>query len=219
MGAALAGRAEVDFARMLLGVVDEFLHRLDRQLGGIDDDHLRRLRHQRHRHEVLLDVVVQALVQRRRQRMVRPAHEEGVAVGPGLGGHAGAHGAARAPPPPLVVDHHRLPQLGGQLLGQRTGEGVGAAPGRERHDERDGPFRPGRGAGAAGETGGQRGQQGRGESAVFHIVSSCCSVGRRVSRVSSLVFLGWDAAWFGNRSGRDRAPWEKNGRPRWAGPG
>ncbi|MNI77157.1 hypothetical protein D3C73_1334340 [compost metagenome] len=111
--AALAGRAVVDFAGMLLGIVDEFLQRLDRQLAGVDHHHLRRLRHQRHGHEVLLDVVAEVFVERGSQRMVRAAHEEGVAVGPGLGRHAGAHRAARAA---LVVDNDRLTQLHGQLL-------------------------------------------------------------------------------------------------------
>ncbi|MNT45784.1 hypothetical protein D3C72_1823830 [compost metagenome] len=102
--------------------------------------------------------------------MVRAAHEEGVAVGLGLGGHAGAHGAARAA---LVVDDHRLAELRGQLRGQRTGERIRAAACGERNDQRDGALGPLRGGNAA-ETQGCHGKYGRGGGAIFHFVSSCC---------------------------------------------
>ncbi|KAG1539951.1 hypothetical protein G6F50_014430 [Rhizopus delemar] len=120
---------------MLLGVVDEFLQGLHRQLGGVDDHHLRRLGHQGDGHEILLDVVVQALVQRRGQRVVRAAHEEGIAVGPRLGGHACANRAAR---PALVVDDDGLAQRLGRFGRDRSCQDVGRAAGRMRHHERDG---------------------------------------------------------------------------------
>jgi hypothetical protein len=89
------------------------------------------------------------------------AHEEGVAVGRGLGCHRSAHRAAGAA---LVVDDDLAAELLGQHRGERPREGVGAATGRERHDDGDGlvgpaRLRPGRTADQAGA--GQRRQQGK----------------------------------------------------------
>ena len=65
---------------------------------------------------------------------MRRAHEEGVAVGRGLGRGRCADSAAGAG---AVFDQHALAQLGVELGRQRAGKGIGAAAGRERHDEGD----------------------------------------------------------------------------------
>ena len=64
MRGAGAGRAVIQLAGIGLQIVDELLERLGRDLVGIDDDHLRRPRDQRHRDEVLLDIVVELGIER-----------------------------------------------------------------------------------------------------------------------------------------------------------
>ncbi|MNN33232.1 hypothetical protein D3C81_1469820 [compost metagenome] len=102
---AIAGRAIVELARVLRGVGNQFLQRVGLHARGIDHHHLRRLGDHGDRDEILLDVVVELLVERRGDGMVRAADEDGVAIRRGLGGDAGAHGAARAA---TVVDHELL---------------------------------------------------------------------------------------------------------------
>ncbi|MDT4838576.1 hypothetical protein FQZ97_723360 [compost metagenome] len=141
---AIAGRAIVELARVLRGVGNQFLQRVGLHARGIDHHHLRRLGDHGDRDEILLDVVVELLVERRGDGMVRTADEDGIAVRHGLGRDAGTDRAAGAA---AVVDHELLAQLLGQLRGQRARKGIGAAAGRERHDHGDGLGRPGIGMG------------------------------------------------------------------------
>jgi hypothetical protein len=60
------------------------------------------------------------------------ADEQGVAVGPGLGHVVGAEGRAGAG---LALDDDRLAEALLQLVGERAGEHVGGAAGREGHDQ------------------------------------------------------------------------------------
>ncbi|MDT4885356.1 hypothetical protein FQZ97_1215810 [compost metagenome] len=64
--------------------------------------------------------------------MVHRAHQQRVAVGLGLGHEVGADGRTRAG---LALDHHRLTQALRQLVGQRTGQHIGGATSRKRHDQ------------------------------------------------------------------------------------
>ncbi|KAG0770734.1 hypothetical protein G6F22_017145 [Rhizopus arrhizus] len=76
-----------------------------------------------------------------------------------------------------------------KLLGQRTGEGVGAPARGERDDQRDGTLGPLRGGDAA-ETQGGHGEHGRGGLAICHVVSSLLHHGDgAVLCVSSLEIL------------------------------
>ena len=80
MRGAGAGRAVVQFARIGFGVGDEFGERLGGDLVRIDDHNLRRPRDQRHRDKILLDIVVEAGIERGGDGVMRCAHEEGIAV-------------------------------------------------------------------------------------------------------------------------------------------
>ncbi len=80
--AAVARRAVVDLARVGLDVGDEFGHRFHGHL-LVHDQHVGRGRHQRHRIEVALEVVGQALVEARRDRMGDGGQQQGVAIRPG----------------------------------------------------------------------------------------------------------------------------------------
>ena len=88
---------------------------------------------------------------------MRGADQEGVAVGRLLEGIGRAERAAGAG---LVLDQHALAELAVELGGERAGEGVGAAAGREGHDEHDRLLRPGLGMEIRGldDKAGQQGQ-------------------------------------------------------------
>ena len=153
MGGAGAGGAVVQLARVGLGVGDELGQRLGRDLIRIDDDHLRRPRDQGHRNKILLDVVIEVGIERRCNGVMRRAHEEGVSVRSGLGRGRCANGAACAG---AVFDQHAFAQLCVELGCERARKGIGAAAGRERHDEGDGLVRPCLGLGVAGHGGNAR---------------------------------------------------------------
>ena len=90
---------------------------------------------ERDRHERRIGVVGQLLVQRRVDGLGADiAHQQGVAVGARAGDGIGADLPGRAA---LVLDHHRLAPARGQALGDDARAGIGAAAGRERHDQRD----------------------------------------------------------------------------------
>ena len=130
----------------------------------VDDDDLRHARDQADRNEVGLDRVVELRIHRRRDRVVHRAHEERVAVGRGLGGDAGADGAAGAA---AVVDDHLPAEVARQHRGERPRERVGAAAGGEGNDEGHRPVRPAalRAAPAASRRAAASGGAGGGETA------------------------------------------------------
>jgi hypothetical protein len=125
-----AGRAVVELARAALHQLEEGLE-VGPDVLRVDHHHLRHAGHQRERDQVLLEVVVELGVHRRRDGVVHRAHEDVVAVGRRARRDAGAQRAAGAA---AVVDDQLLAGLLGELRRQRPGEGVGAAAGRERHD-------------------------------------------------------------------------------------
>ena len=93
------------------------------------------MRQQRDGREVLQGVVGQRLVQRRVGRVADVGHEQGVAVGRGLGDDVGADDAARAA---AVLDHHGLAEVFGERRHDAARDDVGAAAGRGGDDEADG---------------------------------------------------------------------------------
>ena len=128
----IAGGSEGDLSRAALGSADQITHgshrhrRMHHQrvIGGIDQAHGREIFHR----------VVRQLRARGGQYRVRPggAEQQCVAIGRGFGNEfsADASGCARA------IINHDLPAGGfGQCLCEYARGGVGAAAGRERHDQ------------------------------------------------------------------------------------
>ncbi len=134
-----AGRGVVHLAGIGLHVGDELGGGVDRHLAGIDRDYLRHQRHHGDRLEVLLEIVVEVLVDRRRDRVVDGADEEDGAVGLHLGSLGGAH---RAACPALVVDDDLAAELLTDLRRQWPRKDIGAAAGRKRIDPGDRLRRP-----------------------------------------------------------------------------
>ena len=133
-GRAGRARAERERAGLRPRVVDQLAHRLHRQR-GVDDEDVRHLRDQRHRHEVLLRVVRDLRVQARVDRVrAHRAHQQRVAVAGRLGDEVRADAAARAG---AVVDDDRLAPRLLQLLRDAAAHDVERPAGRERHHEAD----------------------------------------------------------------------------------
>ncbi|MPM67412.1 hypothetical protein SDC9_114334 [bioreactor metagenome] len=134
MRGAGARRRIVVLAGLCLHHLQELLEVLGGHVARIDHDHLRNVRQQRERHEILFDVVIQLGIHRRRDGVVHRTHEQRIPIVRQLGRDARAHGATR---PAAVVDHQRLAGGLGKLRGQRTRKRVGAATCREWHDHGD----------------------------------------------------------------------------------
>jgi hypothetical protein len=154
MRRAGAGRRVVVFARVALGLGNEVRERLRRDLLGVHHHDVRHLGDDADRHEVLLEIVGERGVHRRRDHMMGRADEEGVSVRGRLGGRRGPR---IAPGAGAVVDDDAHPELVVELLRQGPGERIGAAARREGHDERNRPLRPGLGQGRGG--GGRQGRK------------------------------------------------------------
>ena len=135
-----ARRAELHPGLVCLGVGDELPQAAHRQILARDED-ARRLGGEADRREIAGRVIKRLLV----ERLVigvgaGVADEEGIAVRRRLrDAHAARHAGGGAD----VLDHDRLSQELAHVLRLDARAGVDAASGRERHDERDGPCRPG----------------------------------------------------------------------------
>ena len=132
--AAGAGTRIVHLARVRLGVGDEFLHVVDRQLGGDAED-------QRERGEAgdeleaFRDLVGHRGLHRRQHgNAVRRRPQQGVAVRPRPGDVIDADRRGGTGP---VLDDHVLAECLGEALSDDAGGEVGAAARRERHDDAD----------------------------------------------------------------------------------
>ena len=130
-GAAHAGRAVAQLARIGLGVGDELVEVAPRH---------RRVRHQRigadrdvdDRGEILRDVVGRHLVDRDRERQAARRVEQGRAVGRRGDHRLGADDAGRAR---AVLHDELLAEPLGELLRQQPRHHVDAAARRHRHDD------------------------------------------------------------------------------------
>jgi hypothetical protein len=136
MGRAAAARTgKADLAGLGLGLGDQILDRLERQ-AGVDQQHQWQLGNHAHRRKGGVGVVRHFFVQRRVDRLrAHVAHQQGVAVWPGLGHHVGAQHAGRAA---FVVNDDRLAPLHRQLLRHQAGPHIGAATRRKRHNDGNG---------------------------------------------------------------------------------
>ena len=132
-----AGRGVIELARILLGVGDEFLERLERR-SRIADQHLRHRGDDRDRHQVFFGVVRQLRLQRGVDGVVRRRQQDRVAVRRRLGDGVGGDDTAGAR---LVFDHDRLAQIFSHLRGHHARDDVDRAAGRERQQQTDRPFR------------------------------------------------------------------------------
>jgi len=134
------------FGDLIAREIDELLERLRRRVCA-HHQHVRHPRHPGHGHEALQRVVRKLRVDRRvHGEGTDVAHQHRIAVGLGLGGFAGTERTTGAR---LVVDDDVLPERQLQLGGERARQDVGAAAGRERHDDaqhpprlREAPARP-----------------------------------------------------------------------------
>ncbi len=103
---AEARGAEVEFARMGFRILDQFLHRLHRQRGGIDEQQVGRDAGRSDRNEIIRGIVGQAVIERDVDAHAVAAHQQRVAVGRRLGHLARADSGRRRracfPPPPAV---------------------------------------------------------------------------------------------------------------------
>ena len=128
-----AGRAELHLALVLLGVGDEFLEILHRQVlaHGQQD---RNLGDERDRREIVDGAVERLLIQRLALGVGADGPEHhGVAVGRGIGHASGAGHAAGAAD---VLDHDLLAENLAHARRHDAAEHVGRAAGRERNDHR-----------------------------------------------------------------------------------
>jgi hypothetical protein len=142
--------------------------RLVRRLRRNDEDE-RRARDEADRHEVLERVVRQLRIERRVDREVaRLPEDDRVAVGRRLRRLVDAEVAAGAG---LVVDHEGPARVGRHVLRHLAGDDVGAATGRERHDDADRlggiRLRKGEAARECGSDAGEAGSKGHGVVSVL----------------------------------------------------
>ena len=133
-GGADTGYAGAQLSWIGLGVVDQLLERLGLDL-GVDDKDMRQPGEDHDRGEfglrIVWHVAEHELVQCERGRT---RHQNGIAVGRGLGGGhrpdiAGGAGA--------VVDHELLAELVGEILRDAASQQVHRAPGGKRNDQHD----------------------------------------------------------------------------------
>ena len=145
-----AGRAELHLGLVGLGVGDELLEVLGRQILA-HGQHDRHLGEQRDRREIGLRIVERLLVERLALGMgADGAEHEGVAVGLGIGDALGAGHAAGAAD---VLDHDLLAENFAHARADHAAEHVGRAAGGERNDH---GHRPGRDNPARRRARGQR---------------------------------------------------------------
>ena len=163
--AARAGRGEIE-ALALLRCLDEIAQVLVGRVLG-NHDHGRRQADHGHRNQRIV-LERHGLLDHAVGDHASRAHQQGVAVGLGLGHDVGAHRASRTR---AVVDHHGLAQDPGRAFGSRSCHQVIGAACRERHHQANGAGGPGiggagspcsDGAGHAGQRqrGGKQGGQG-----------------------------------------------------------
>ena len=201
-GGAVAGRAISDGARRGLGGRH---HVGQRFVLGVDtrgDDH-GRVRHVGHGRQVLGGVPRQVLVQPGADdQIVLLAHDDVIACGSGLHRLGNTDGAASSR---LVVGHHG-PFVGfRQLGGDQAGQDVGAAAGREGHDQTDGLGGIGAGSGCTGLGMGGHSAQGTGEGGKRKDMST-----KHGEKVSWRTWYGTWRIW--------RAPAWMMAQPSWAAP-
>ena len=135
---AVAGRGVVQLAGLALRERDE-LGQVARLHLRIDDQQVRRDRHQRDRREIRDRVVRKLRIRAGRDRVgAGRAERQRVAVGRRLGRGVGADRAAGARP---VLDDHGLAEPLAQPLRHDAGDDVGRAARREADDELDGLVR------------------------------------------------------------------------------
>jgi hypothetical protein len=126
--------AEVDLARIGLGVGDQLLHVLGREIhiGGEDQ---RRNSGERHRDEVLRRIERElALVQGHVRGIAGDHGQHRVAVGCGLRHEVGAEDAVGSGP---IVDHDRLAERARHLLRDHAGDDIGDAAAGVGHHPAD----------------------------------------------------------------------------------
>src|SRR5690606_30572352 len=145
-GGAEAGRAEVELAGIGLGVLDQFLDVVDGQVRVYGNQEWNG-RDPGNADEVLERVEGQRGVQARIEDVVGVGHQDGVAVGFGLGYDVAPDHVAGAR---SVVHHDLLAEPFAHVFGDQSRHDVGTAAGRRRHYEPYGLARPVFG-GAAGE--------------------------------------------------------------------
>jgi hypothetical protein len=155
----VARRCIGQFAGIFLGVVDQLLHRIDRQLGR-HHQHQVAARHQADRLKVPLDVVrhLGDHVARDGERADRP-HADGVAIRRRLRDHIHAQRERAAG---AIVDNDGLAEFGGK----NARRSVGGAARRLWHDQADRPVGIFSGCSA-----GQPDKGGESESQITHVSS------------------------------------------------
>ena len=129
-----AGAARAVAQWSLLRELHEIGDRMDRER-RVDHQHERHMTDQRHQNEVPVGTVRQFLIERLVHRH-GPAggHHDRVAIGCALGDLHCRRDRARAG---TVLDHERFAETLGEFLSEQPRQNIGAAAGRERHDERD----------------------------------------------------------------------------------
>jgi hypothetical protein len=128
---AYAGRAVRELGVRALGVLDEFLQRVDRQ-GRIDrEEQAAAAREIGHRREVLLGVIGKLLLHVRVHHESGRIHEQRVSVRRRLRHRVGADDAVGAR---LVLDEERLPELRSELRGHDSRHDVRSAGGGRHYD-------------------------------------------------------------------------------------
>ena len=152
---ARPGIGQGELVLLLAQVGDQLLRVAGRQVGAGDHGH-RHVGDPADRGEGGGRVVGQLAVERAAGGLADMVHQDGVAVGVGLGDAGGAQGTAGAAD---ILDDHLLAQGLGHRLGDQAADRVGGAAGGERDDHGDRPLGivgPGE-ADAAGEQ--NRGEQ------------------------------------------------------------
>ena len=130
MRGAAAGRSEVEFARIGLGVFHELVDGLDIEL-WMHNQYVRHEREHRNRHEILFELVAAIVIQRFANRVVNGADQVGVSVGCCLGRNPGTQRAGRAT---QVLDEYALADRGADLGRHWPREYIGTTAGGERVD-------------------------------------------------------------------------------------
>ena len=136
---SVAGMADIDLARVLFGIGDQFGKRLRRKVRCRRNDH-GGLGNEHDRHEIPFGIVSQALVHElvERDRRRRPEQPR-MAVGSRLGDRRPAEIAARAR---TVFDDELLAEVFAQRVRHGARQRVDGGAGRERHDHCHRTVRP-----------------------------------------------------------------------------